>query len=125
VAQEKEKKSGPPKRPPLVVVKQAEIRGRVFFLADGEKEEAPGAGLKVLVQSIKDKKTLHQTASDGEGRFVLPSLQMGDYALTVGRLAMELQVKDPDQIAQGARKMPKTLLVFIPRGLGEAGEGQP
>ena len=118
-AQPDSKSAGKWKRPPLVVMKQADIRGRVFLLTEADKPPQPAPNIKIAVQTYDDGKLLRETASDDEGRYSLPSLDVGRYTLMVGTLKLELQVKDPDQVPAGSQTIPKTLLVFIPRDVVE------
>jgi len=109
-----------PVRRPLVVLKQAAIRGRVIFLADDDKEETPAAGLNVEVWTANAKERLYRTETDRTGRCTLPALDVGKYRLMIGMLILVLKVEDPDPISALREKIPKTILVFMPRQLEAA-----
>ena len=114
-----------PAKPHLVVMKQAEIQGVVRFLADEDNKEAQASNLKIEVWTPDGQKKLAGTVTDAKGAYKLPSLDVGSYRLVVGLLTLDLKVEDPDKAAPDARKVPKTILVLIPRSLGDRGSDAP
>jgi hypothetical protein len=109
-----------PKRP-LIVMKQAETRGRVYLLGGGGRPEKAAAGLKVRVRTEDGKKLLQETTTDEEGWYTLAVLDVGFYSLTFGRLQTLLQVETPGETADDTERSVarKTILVFIPEDLAE------
>ena len=101
-----------PERRPLVILKQTVIHGRVFLIKEDDKQ-AYADNMKVEVQTLDGKKSVHKTKTNDDGSFALPSLSVGRYRLDVGRLRLELNVQDADR-AVGQIQLPKTLLIFIP-----------
>ena len=57
-----------PHRRPLVVMKQTQITGKVFFLAEEENQEEAAADLKIEVWTLDGKKRLYKTTTDKEGQ---------------------------------------------------------
>jgi 5-hydroxyisourate hydrolase-like protein (transthyretin family) len=112
------------KRRPLVVMKQVEVKGAVFYLSDDEGEEAPASNVEIKARTLDGGTVLHQTVTDADGRYALPNLAAGTYDFLVGQLRLELRVLDPEQNGAGRRRIPKTILVFIPRSLGEEERGR-
>ena len=108
-----------PKRRPLVVMKQAEIKGRVFYLAEDDEKEAAAANLQIRLWTLDGKDLLYETSTDKNGKYTFPDLDVGRYKFGVGRLVMELKVVLADDADPNAAKIPKTILVFIPRSLGK------
>ena len=107
-----------PKRRPLVVMKQTQITGKVFFLAEEENEEEAAAELRIEVWTLDGKKRLYKTTTDKAGAYILPSLEVARYRLILGRLQLELKVEEPASTEEESLKIPKIILVFIPRALG-------
>lgn len=105
-----------PKKHPLVVLKQTEIRGRVFFLPEeGEGQAVASRQLQVEVRERGGGKLLHKTTTGDDGTFTLPDLDVGVYEIRIGGLVLELSVQ---MRSEGDKKpIPKTLLVFMPREL--------
>ena len=110
-------KDTPGKRP-IVVMKQAEIRGRVFFLPEGEEEaeDVRAVGQRVLIRTLDGADVLHKTATDKNGEYSIPNLDTGKYQMVVGRLVLELHVAEP-----GGKALLKNIVIFIPRMLQEKG----
>ena len=108
-----------PRRRPLVVLKQTTIKGRVFLLTekDGEAEETAAANLPIEVCLPGEDEPIYKVQTDNKGFFSLPNLDMGKYELKVGRLILELRVEEPQEGPTYARRIPKTILVFMPAGL--------
>jgi uncharacterized surface anchored protein len=100
----------------LVVLKQATIRGRVFFLTD-DAEETTAKNLTIKILDRKEDKTFYTTKTDKEGRFTLPNLDVGTYRLYAGRLILALEVKEPQDAPTTARRIPKTILIYMPVAL--------
>jgi hypothetical protein len=105
-------------KPHLVVMKQDEIRGKVFFLAEENEKEQPADELKVEVWTPDSTNLIQSTMTDTNGAYKLPSLQVGRYRMVIGKLDLELRVEDPLKITPGTRTIPKTIIVLIPRSLG-------
>lgn len=104
------------KRHPLVVQKQAEISGRVFFLPDeGEGSSVAAKQLEISVHNRDGSKVLHKTITDDDGQFVLPDLGEGIYQIRLGGLILDLHVLA--RANDGKKSIPKSLLVFMPRDL--------
>jgi hypothetical protein len=104
------------KRHPLVVLRQSQIGGRVFFLPDeDEGVTSAAAKLDVSVYTRDGSKLLHKTVTGDDGTFVLPDLDVGVYQLHVGALALELGVEGRTNADE--RPIPKTLLVYMPKDL--------
>jgi len=102
----------------LVVVRQAEIAGRVYYLSEGKEDDAPAAGVKVSVVATNSEESVFDTATDDAGRFTLSGIGLGTYQLNVGLLKVLLTVQDPLQPGQGQTLAPKAVLIMIPRTLG-------
>ena len=114
VRAEKRKQSA---RPPLVVMKQAEISGKVFFLIDDDTDAA-ASDIEVKVFDLGDEKLLQETTTDEVGRYALKNLDSGRYYLVIGRLRLVLRVEDADE-AEKKDSLPKTIIIFMPKELGE------
>ena len=112
-------------RRPLIVMRQAEITGKVYFLADDQSDEATAADQRVQVLTANGQTNVYETITDKTGGYVLPNLQAGTYQLVVGRLNLELQVLDAEKAAAGGQQAAKTILVLIPRSLGEPARRKP
>lgn len=105
-----------PKRHPLVVLKQTEINGRVFFLPDeGEGDALAARQLEVTVHDRDGDKLLHKTVTRDDGTFTLPDLEVGIYQIRLGGLVLELNVLARSETIK--KSIPKSLLVFMPREL--------
>ena len=101
---------------PLVVMKQAEINGRVFFLAEDD-EDYVASDLIIKVLTEDEEKVIQETTTDENGRYVLKNLDAGKYRFMVGLLRLRLRVEDSTE-AVGKEKVSKKILVFIPVALG-------
>jgi hypothetical protein len=108
----------------LVVVRQAEIAGRVYYLSEGKEDDAPAAGVQVSVVATNSEESVLDTATDDAGRFTLTGLQLGTYQLNVGLLKVLLTVQDPPAVGQGQTLAPKAVLILIPRTLGTPAQEQ-
>lgn len=106
-----------PRRRPLVVLKQTEIEGRVFFIGVGKKRDEVAVKLKVNVQREDNDEVIFKTRTDKAGRYTLPNMETGKYRLNVGKLKLDLEVMEPEQGSNPSKSIPKKLLVFIPREL--------
>lgn len=108
---------------PLVVLKQAEIEGRVYFLTEDEqgKDKKDATNTKKIVKIkvlTEDQSTvLHQTQTDETGRYTIPNLDVGKYKLVVGKLIVDLLVKDRASNPDNKKELPKPLHIFIPEAL--------
>jgi len=101
---------------PLVVMKQATIQGRVFFISESGKGSSAGH-LVVRIHTSDGKKSLQETKTDKRGQYTLSFLEVGEYQLTVGRLILRLVVEEGKK-GSDERKLPKVIMVFIPQELG-------
>ena len=99
---------------PLVVMKQAEINGRVFFLAEDDKDYV-ASKLSIKVIDLEDDTVIQTTITDENGRYKLKNLDAGEYRFMVGLLRLKLRVEDSAGVG---KSIPKTILVFIPVELG-------
>jgi len=110
-----------PRRRPLVVLKQTTIKGRVFLLTekDGEAKETAAAKLPIEVCLSGETEPICRTQTEKDGVFSLPNLGVGKYMLKVGRLKLELLVQEPLEGPTYARRIPKTILIFLPEALKE------
>jgi hypothetical protein len=108
---------------PLVVMKQSEICGRVFFIQEETEKGKPATvvrpGVKIELRTADQDIVLHKTATDESGCFTLPNLDVGAYRLVVARLTMNLRVEDPPTASEGIKQMSKTIVVFIPGEIRE------
>ena len=113
-----------PKRRPLVVLKQTRIKGRVFILSDDGSDSA-ARDLKVEVRTSDGEDLLFDTKTDDHGTYLLPDLDVGLYRLVMGLLEVELKVEDPGELPAHTRRVPKTIITFIPQEMWvEGGEGE-
>jgi len=112
-------------KPHLVVMKQDEIRGKVYFLAEENEKEAPAPDMKIEIWTPDSSKLIQSTMTDTNGAYKLPSLDVGPYRMIIGKLNLELRVQDPLKITPGTRTIPKTIIVLIPRSLGPERRDQP
>lgn len=103
-------------RRPLVVLRQSSISGRVFLLSQDAKDSV-AEQLKIQIRDRTEQKLLFETRTDKEGRFALPNLDVGKYGLIIGRLKLVLEVREPLTGPTSARRIPKTIIVFIPEAL--------
>lgn len=106
-----------PGRRPLVVLKQTEIAGKVFFLDESEVEDDRAKGVRIEVRTLDAGDLLFGTVTDEKGTYTLPNFDVGTYRLVVGGLILELLIEEPDQPGVRKRRIPKTILVFIPKEL--------
>lgn len=104
-------------RRPMVVMKQEVIKGRVFFVSEDESEQQPASGLRIELRALGEDEVIATTVTDIEGRYKLENLDVGEYDLSVGLLRMELRVRDPLENPEELQRLPKTILIFIPRTL--------
>ncbi len=111
-------------RLPLVVLKQQEVHGRVFFAGDEGENDTPAGNLKVDLYDSAGTNRIVETKTDAEGKYVLPSIGEGVYRLSFGRLTLELRVVEPLKASAGEAKIPKSLLVFLPRSLVAEAESE-
>ena len=108
-----------PKRKPMVVMKQANISGKAFLLADVE-EESDNTVAKYLAIEVRSKDgadLIYESATDENGDFNIPNLDVGEYRLTVGLLKIDLHVKDADPEGLTKSVIPKKIIVFIPKAM--------
>jgi len=109
-------------RRPLVVLKQSSIKGRVFFLVDNEDEDSSGlvaSQVSIRILSKSGGATLHETKADDQGQFTLPNLDVGTYQMVIGRLRLELSVREQTETLGSAKILPKTILIYMPKNLGD------
>lgn len=108
--------AGTQKRHPLVVLKQTEIHGRVFFLSEeGEGDAVPARQLPVAVFDHGGRKEVHKTVTDDDGFFSLPDMDVGVYQIRIGGLTLDLSVEVNSGSAE--KTIPKQLLVYMPKAL--------
>lgn len=108
------------KRKPMVVMKQANISGKAFLLADVEDESSENAAAKYLAIEVRTKDgadLIYESATDENGDFSIPNLDVGEYSVTVGLLKIELHVKDADPDGITKSVIPKKIIVFIPKAM--------
>ena len=105
-----------PGRPPLIVMRQVEIKGKVFFLTEQGDRHAV-AKTKIQVYSQDGKRLLYKSRTDKEGVFILPNLAVGMYKLKIGLLLMALKVEDPLLVNAEESRIPKSIVVFMPEGM--------
>lgn len=103
---------------PLVVLKQSSIKGKVFLLSE-EGKDVKGSEISIEVRKKGETDVLYKTTTDGEGSFALPNMDVGSYSLKIGRLSIELRVEEfvVEDGAKATRKIPKTVLVYIPEDM--------
>ena len=111
--------SAAPKRKPLVVMKQTEIKGRVFLIGDKGEEAVPAPDILIEVRLKTEEKLLHRTTTDRQGNYTLPSLAVDLYAFKVGLLNLELRVESPEKEFEGKKPIPKMIFVFLPQELAK------
>ncbi|MBA4386569.1 MAG: hypothetical protein C0404_01230 [Verrucomicrobia bacterium] len=110
---------------PLVVMKQAEIAGKVFFLQEDEEGNSGKSplktkkGIKIKVLSQDQSTTIFKTETDENGSYTLPNLDVGKFKLLVGRLLLDLRVEDAQDNPKKMKELAKTLHIFIPEALKE------
>lgn len=112
------------KRPPIVVMKQSHIQGKVFFLTQEDDNDAVADNLLIELSSLDDNRVIHSTATDTNGVYTLPDLDRGNYGLNIGRLKMELIVEDPTTTSRQISTLPKNIIVFIPRAMEKKAENK-
>jgi hypothetical protein len=105
-------------RDPLVVLKQSYIKGKVFLLAEEDKD-VRGSDIQIEVTRKNEEQVLFKTVTEETGDFGLPNLDVGSYSLRIGRLRIELRVESPQETdgEKTTRKIPKTVLVYIPEDM--------
>lgn len=109
-----------PKRKPVVVMKQANVSGKALLLADADEKIRENVAAKYLAIEVRAKDgadLIYESGTDENGEFSIPNLDVGEYQLIVGRLKIELHVKDadPEDIAKSV--IPKKIIVFIPKAM--------
>ncbi len=104
-------------RSPLVVLKQVEIQGQVFLIADKDGKQLPAKKVKIQVNSIDTKKNLFKTTTDDTGKYKLPNFDIGRYQFYVGRLKLELEITKPQKPGKRVKRISKKVIVFIPESM--------
>jgi hypothetical protein len=99
------------RRRPLVVLKQATIKGRIFIIVD-ENSTRPARKSKIEILDKEGDRKIHETVVDEEGGFTLPNMETGQYMLKAGRLYLELVVQSPEGPESTVKRIPKTILIF-------------
>ena len=101
---------------PLVVMKQAQISGRVFLMSEEEDGGTHGASeVSVIVREPEQAGNMLETKTGENGSFVLPDLEVGEYRLIVARLNLRLRVERPDETGGNKLYIAKTLVIFLPQ----------
>lgn len=101
-------------RTPLVVLKQVEIQGQVFFIADKDGKQVAADKINIQVNSIDTHKKLFRTTTDAEGKYTLPNFDLGKYQFLVGRLKLVLEITEPQKAGERVKRISKKIIVFIP-----------
>lgn len=101
-------------RTPLVVLKQVEIQGQVFFIADKDGKQVPAEKIDIQVNSIDTHKKLFKTTTDADGKYTLPNFDLGKYQFLVGRLKLVLEITEPQKAGERVKRISKKIIVFIP-----------
>ena len=104
------------KRPPLVIMNETEVIGRVFILADGKHEEAVASGIPVQILDKGNKKSICETKTDKTGSYLIPKLSVGEYSMIIGRLHLRLTVV-ARKTEGNEEEASKIILVFLPKEL--------
>ena len=110
-------KSEKVKRKPLVVMKQAEIEGKVFILTPEDETSKGAENIFLEVRTFADDISVYKTKAEKDGSYVLPNLEIGKYRFTVGYLKLELVVENPDLLKNRDKKVSKKIIVFLPESL--------
>jgi hypothetical protein len=104
-------------RSPLVVLKQVEIQGQVFLIADKDGKQLPATDVKIQVNSVDTKKNLYKTVTDKAGKYTLPNFDIGKYQFLVGRLKLALEITEPQKPGERVTRISKKIIVFIPESM--------
>ena len=103
---------------PLVVMKQTEISGQIYFLRENPEKGRAGVevkqAIKIELHKPNQDNVACATVTDAKGHFVLPNLDVGTYHMIVGRLEVDLKVVEPQASSDKAKPLPKTIVIFIP-----------
>jgi hypothetical protein len=112
------RKNQKPQRKPLVVMKQADILGKVFIIDDEkDTQNSPAQRIMIKLANKKEDDAIYETGTDDEGVFKIPNLDKGEYHLIVGLLTLDLNVMDADPQAAVKMNIPKNIMVFIPNSM--------
>ncbi len=102
-----------------VVIRKVGSDCRVFFLAESSGEDQPAGGVKVTVREPGADEANYETRTDDDGAFRLPPMEEGLFEMTVGLLTVNLEVLGSAALGEGQTAAPKSILIMIPRNLGE------
>jgi len=100
---------------PLVVMKQAQIRGQVFLMTEEEDGGTRGApDVSIVVRDPERAGNVVETQTKNDGSFILPDLEVGEYQLIVATLNLRLRVENPEKSEDARLYIAKMLVVFLP-----------
>lgn len=102
---------------PIVVLKQAAINGQVFFISDKEGEQRSAQRVKIQIEDIDTGGQLFKTVTDKDGKYVLPNFDKGRYRFIVGRLKLDLEIREPQEPGKRGNRLSKNIIVFIPEAM--------
>ena len=126
-----------------VVMEEATVRGKVAILENRSEDRQVLEGLRVEIWSTeleetaeptkkswinfrKDdgpkyirKEKVHESSTDADGLFSLPSLEADEYFMVLGEIQFRLTVIKRDKIRAGKNDEPKILLILIPKEVVE------
>ena len=97
----------------FLLVRHAVIRGRVFFTSErqGQPEE-PASGVLIQVKVPETGEVVAKTATDKEGSYILPQVDLGIYHLMIGKLQLNMKVIAE---AEEVGELPKVIICVLPR----------
>lgn len=116
-----------------IVIEQSTVRGKIAVLETRSEDRKSLSALSVEIWNTEEvekrrgrkeyvrKDLIHETLTDEDGFFSLPSLDLGEFILRVGELNLRLTVI-PRAPAREGQEEPKTLLILMPKEVVEKRE---